>query len=164
LAAAAVLTVSGRGDAWTLAVAFGVGDASALTALVVALVGVSTIARVGSAGLSDVAGSQVVLGAAGFTGSALAVGAAWTSAVSLVLVARDRWTGAALGAFAGTLVAGPALAGGATNAAEWTGGVLAGGVVGWLVAAGERRERWQQWLAVVIAVGAVCLGLAAGYR
>ncbi|MBA2610203.1 MAG: hypothetical protein H0U92_14800 [Actinobacteria bacterium] len=164
LAAAAALTATGRGDIWTLAIAFGVSDASAVTALVVALVGVATIARTGSAALSDIAGGQAVLGAAGFTGSAIAVAAAWTSAVSLVLAARDRWTGVVLGAFAGAIVAGPSLAGGAKSAAVWVAGVAVGGIVGGFAAPKERRERWQRWLAVVVAIAAVCLGVVAGYR
>lgn len=164
LAAAAALVATGRGDIWTLAVAFGVSDASAITSLVVALVGVATIARTGSAALGDVAGAQAVLGAAAFTGSAVAIGAAWASAASLVLASRDRWTGVVLGAFGGTLVAGPSLSGGRNSVAVWIGGVAVGGFAGFVCAANERRERWQPWVAVTIAVGAIGLGLAAGYR
>lgn len=164
LAAAAALTGTGRGDIWTLAVAFGVADASALTALVVGLVGIATIARAGSAGLADIAGGQAVLGAAGFTGSAAAVGAAWASAVSLVLAARDRWAGAALGALAGTIVAGPSVAGGFDSVAVRTVGVVVGAAVGWFVAAGPGRERWQPWVSVGIAGVAAGLGVFAGYR
>ncbi len=164
LAAAAVLTAAGRGDIWTLAVAAGVSDASALTALVVALVGVATIARTGTAALADIAGGQAVLGAAGFTGSGLAVGAAWASAACLVLASRDRWTGAVLGALGGTLVAGPSLAGGAKSVVVWGAGVVVGGALGWVCAANERRERWQPWIAVAVALGAVGLGITTGYR
>lgn len=164
LAAAAALTATGRGDIWTLAVAFGVADASALTALVVALVGGATIARTGSAALGDIAGGQAVLGAAGFTGSVIAIGAAWTSAVGLVLAARDHWTGAVLGGFAGTIVAGPSLAGGAKSIGVWTGAVVVGAVAGWFGAASKRRERWQPWVAVGIAAVAAGLGVFAGYR
>jgi len=164
LAAAAALTATGRGDIWTLAVAFGVSDASALTALVVALAGVATIARTGTAALTDIAGGQAVLGAAGFTGSTVAIAAAWATALSLVLVARDRFTGAVLGAFAGTLVAGPSLAGGYKSVLVWVAGVAVGGVLGWFVTASERRAPWQRWIAVAVGVGAVCAAVVAGYR
>jgi hypothetical protein len=113
---------------WTCAVAFGVADASLLTALTVAAAGVATLARTGSAGLTDVAGAQAVLGAAGFTGTAAAVGAAWASAVSLVGVARTRIVGAGLGFVAGALVAGPSPSGGAKSVVVWIAGAL--GVVG----------------------------------
>lgn len=164
LGAAAALTATGRGDIWTLAVAFGVADASALTALVVALVGGATIARTGSAALGDIAGGQAVLGAAGFTGSVAAISAVWASAVGLVLAARDHWTGAVLGAFAGTLVAGPSLAGGARSIAVWTGAVVVGAVAGWFGASTEGREPWQPRVAVGIAAVAAGLGVFAGYR
>lgn len=164
LAAAAALTATGRGDIWTLALAFGVSDASALTALVVALAGVATIARTGSAALGDIAGGQAVLGAAGFTGSSVAIAAAWASAVSLVLTARDRWTGAGLGAFAGTLVAGPSLAGGYKSVFVWIAGVVVGAGLGWFVTASERRVRWQRWIALAVGIGAVAAAVVAGYR
>jgi hypothetical protein len=159
-----VLTAAGRGDIWTLAIAFGVSDASALTALVVALVGIATIARTGSAALADVAGGQAVLGAAGFTGSGVAIAAAWTGAVSLVLAGRDRWTGVVLGAFGATLVAGPSPVGGLKAAATWAGGIVGGAVLGWVATASERRLRWQRLVAVVLAAAAVGLAVVAGYR
>lgn len=164
LAAGVALTATGRGDLWTLAIAFGVADASALTALPVLLVGIATIARTGSAGLADVAGNQAVLGAAGFTGSAAAIGAVWASAVSLVLAARDRWTATGLGALAGLLVAGPSLAGGFPSAVIWILGAGIGGAVGWFVSPTEEREQTQRWVALGLGVVAVSLGLIAGYH
>jgi hypothetical protein len=163
LAAAGVLTLSGRGDLWTLAVAFGVADASALTALVVACVAVATLARSGSAGLADIAGTQAVLGAAGFTGSTFAIAATWASAVGLVLVARDRWTGAALGVLGGLLVAGPSLAGGVGRGATWGLGVVGGAAAGWLAAPSDRRLRWQPWVGLAVAAAGVCFAVVAGY-
>ena len=163
LASGGALTLTGRGDLWILAIAFGVADASAMTALAVALAAAATLARTGVAGLADVSGSQAVLGAAGFTGSAYAIGAAWTSAVSVVLAARDRWTAVALGALAGLLVAGPSLTAGSGRVATWAGGLLGGAAVGWLVAPGERRLRWQPWVALVIGGAGVVLGVLAGY-
>lgn len=158
------MTATGRGDLWTLAIAFGVADASALTALPVLLVGIATIARTGSAGLSDIAGNQAVLGAAGFTGSAVAIGAVWASAASLVLAARDRWTATGMGALAGLLVAGPSLAGGFPSAVIWILGAGIGGAVGWFVSPTEEREQTQRWVALGLGVVAVSLGLIAGYR
>jgi len=163
LTAGGVLTLTGRGDLWIAALAFGVADASALTALAVALAAAATLARAGSAGLADIAGSQAVLGAAGFTGSAYAVAAAWASAVSLVLVARDRWSAMALGALGGLLVGGPSLTDGGSSVGVWLLGVVGGAVVGWVVAPGERRARWQPWVAVVIGAAGVFLGVMAGY-
>ena len=163
LASCGALTLTGRGDMWILAIAFGVADASAVTALAVALAAAATLARTGVAGLADVAGSQAVLGAAGFTGSAYAIAAAWTSAVTLVLAARDRWTGVALGALGGLLVAGPSLAAGSGRVATWAGGLVGGAAVGWLLAPGQRRLRWQPWVALVVGGAAVVLGVLAGY-
>jgi hypothetical protein len=163
LAAGGALTLTGRGDLWVLAIAFGVADASALTALAVALGAAATLARTGSAGLADISGSQAVLGAAGVTGSAYAVAAAWLSAVSLVLVARDRWSAMALGALGGLLVAGPSLTDAMPSVGIWLLGVVGGAAVGWIVAPGPRRARWQPWVAVVVGAGGVCLGVMAGY-
>ena len=163
LVAAGVLTVTGRADLWTVAIALGVADAAAVTSLVVLLAGVATLARIGSASLSDIAGSQAVLGAAGFTGSTAAITAAWLSGVSLLLVARDRWTGLALGGLGGLLVAGPSLAGGTKSVGVWVLGAAIGAAAGWFVAPTENRDRWQQWVAVGVGVVAVSLGLIAGY-
>ena len=162
--ASGVLVLSGRGDLWVVAVALGVASGSGITTLTVVLAGVATLARVGSAGLADITGNQGVLGAAGFTGAGAAVAAAWTSAASLVLVARQRTTGLVLGALGGMLVAGPAVVGGMNSALVWTGGVLGGGAAGWLAAASPARARWQPWVAVGIGAVAVALGVAAGYQ
>lgn len=164
LAAGAALVLTGRGDLWVVALAIGVAAGSALTALSVVLAAVACLARVGSAGLADITGNQAVLGAAGVTGSGVAVSAAWASALSLVLAGRQRSTGALLGALAGVLVAGPAVAGGMNSALVWTGGVLAGSVAGWILAASPRRARWQPWVAVAVGVAAIGLAVAAGYR
>jgi hypothetical protein len=164
LLAAAGLALAGRGDLFVVAVLLGVGAGSALTTLTVVLAGVATLARVGSAGLHDITGNQAVLGAAGFTGSSVAVAAAWSAAVSLVLAGRQRTTGAVLGALGGLLVAGPAVVGGLHAALTWTGGIVGGGLVGWLVAASPSRSRWQPWVAVGVGVVAVGLGVTAGYR
>ena len=79
-----------------LAIAFGVADGSATTALVVGLAAAATLARIGSAGLAEVSGNQAVLGAAGFTGSGLAVGAAWTTAAAVMLVCATAGVGSPL--------------------------------------------------------------------
>jgi hypothetical protein len=158
-----VLTLTGRGDLWTLAIAFGVADASIITGVVVVCAAVATLARSGSAGLNEVAGAQAVLGAAGFTGSTAAVGAAWACAVSLVGVARQRAVGAGLGLVAGTLVAGPSLAGGLKSVLVCVLGALIGAAVGWFVTPASGRRRWQRFVALGIAVAGVALGIAAGY-
>lgn len=164
LAAAASLVLTGRGDLWVVAVAIGVAGGSALTTLTVVLAGVASLARVGSAGLADITGNQGVLGAAGFTGSGVAVAAAWASAGSLVLAGRQRSTGAVLGALGGMLVAGPAVVGGMNSALTWAGGTALGGAAGWLAAASPRRAAWQPWVAVGVGAVAVALSVAAGYR
>lgn len=164
LAASGVLVLTGRGDLWVVAVALGVAAGSAVTTLTVVLAGIATLARVGSAGLADITGNQAVLGAAGFTGSTVAVAGAWTSAASLVLAGRQRTTGAVLGALAGMVVAGPAVAGGMNSALVWTGGVVGGAGLGWLVAASPARVRVQPWIAVGLGALAVGLGVAAGYQ
>lgn len=164
LAAAAALLATGRGDVWIVALALGVAANSAMTTLTVVLAGVATLARVGSAGLADIAGNQAVLGAAGVTGSTVAIAAAWTSAASLALAGRTRTTGAVLGALGGLLVAGPAIAGGRSSALVWTAGLLGGGAVGFALAATPARERWQPWLAAGVGAVAVGLGVAAGYN
>jgi len=164
LAAGSVLTITGRGDLWTLAVVFGVGDASIITALVVVGAAVATLARTGSAGLNEITGAQAVLGAAGFTGSGMAIGASWASAVSLVAVARQRVASAGLGLVAGALVAGPSLAGGYHAAAVFVLGVVGGAVVGWFAAPAPGRRPWQRYVALAIGAVGVALGIAAGYH
>ena len=104
-----------------------------------------------------------MLGAAGFTGSAVAIAAAWLTAVSLLLAARDRWTGLGLGALGGLVVAGPSLAGGGSSVVVWIAGVAGGAAAGWFAAPTENRDRWQQWVAVGVGIGALALGLIAGY-
>ncbi|HVT75770.1 MAG TPA: hypothetical protein VHD87_01985 [Acidimicrobiales bacterium] len=164
LAAGAVLALTERGDLWTLAVAFGVADGSVVTGIAVLGAAAATLARTGTAGLAGVAGAQAVLGAAGFTGSALAVGATWASAVSLVLVARQRAAGAVLGLTAGLLVAGPSLAGGAKSVGTWVLGALVGTAVGLVAAPGEGRRRWQRYVALVLGAAGLAVGIAAGYH
>ena len=164
LASAVVLTATGRGDLWTLAIAFGVADASLATALVVLGAGVATLARSGSAGLGDIAGAQAVLGAAGFTGSVAAVGATWASALSLVVVARHRWASAGLGLLAGALVAGPSLSGGAKSVVVCLLGAGVGAVVGWFAAPRPNQRRWQSMVALGIGAAGVAFGLVAGYH
>lgn len=164
LIAAVVLTVTGRGDLWTLALLVGVADRSMLTALVVAAAGAATLARTGSAALVDINGAQAVLGAAGFTGSLAAVTATWTSAVALVAVARDRWTSAVLGLIGGTLVAGTALNGGMRSVVVWIAGVVAGASVGWFVRPAAERKRWQVGVDIGMATAAVAFGVLAGYH
>ncbi len=162
-AAGSALTLTGRGDMWTLALAFGVADASAVTALVVGLAAAATLARAGTAGLADVAGGQAVLGAAGFTGSGLAIAATWATAVSVVLAARDRWTSVGLGALAGVIVFGPSLASGGVDAAMWVAGVVVGGVAGWVCAPRGRRARFQPLVALAVGAAAIVLGVISGY-
>jgi hypothetical protein len=149
---------------WTLAIAFGVADASLLTGLAVFGVGVATLARTGSAGLRDIAGAQAVLGAAGLTGSAAAIGASWASAVSLVSVARHRGVSAALGIVAGVVVAGPSPAGGYRSAGVWVAAAIVGAGVGLVVAPGTDARRWQQYVALVAGGVGVALGILAGYH
>jgi hypothetical protein len=162
--AGGALTLTGRGDLWTLAVAFGVAGSSLLPALVVAGAGVATLARTGSAALSDISGSQAVLGAAGFTGSAAAVAATWTSAVSLIGVARQRAVGVGLGLLAGTLVAGPSLSGGIESVGVWIVGVAAGGALGFVVVPPDGARRWQAFVALGVGAIGVALGVIAGYH
>jgi hypothetical protein len=164
LGAGALLTVTGRGDLWTLAIAFGVADASTVTGLVVAAIAAATLARTGSATLADVFGSQAVLGGAGFTGSATAVACAWTSAVSLLVVARDRRTGVGLGALAGVLVAGPSFAGGARDAVVAVVAIVVGAALGWVVGAQTEIRPWTKWLALGAAAVALFFGIVAGYE
>ena len=164
LVAAAVLILTGRADLWTLALLLGVADRSMLTAFVVAAAGAATLARTGSAALVDISGAQAVLGAAGFTGSAAAVSATWTSAVALLGVGRDRATSAVLGLLAGTLVAGTALSGGIRSVGVWIVGVAAGAAVGAVLQAGEERKRWHVVVDVGMAAMAVALGVLAGYH
>lgn len=164
LAAATVVVLAGRGDMFVVAIALGVAAGSGLTTLTVALAGIATLARIGSAGLADITGSQAVLGAAGVTGASVAIAAAWASAVSLVLAGRQRTTGAVLGALGGMLVAGPAVGGGVNSALVFAGGLVGGATVGWLAAASPQRAKWQPWVAVGVGVVAVGLGVTAGYR
>jgi hypothetical protein len=164
LVAGAVLTVTGRGDLWTLALAFGVAEGSALVAFVVAAVGVATLARTGSAALVDISGAQAVLGAAGFTGSAAAIAASWTSVLALLAIARDRWTSVALGVLAATVVAGPALSGGSKSAAVLLVGLVAGGTVGYFLRPSLARRPWHVVVDVGMAVVTVALGVLAGYH
>ena len=105
-----------------------------------------------------------MLGAAGTTGSAVAIAAAWTSAASLALAGRQRSTGAVLGALGGLLVAGPSLAGRGASPLTWIAGIAIGGGAGWLLAASPRRARWQPFVAVGLGVVAVSLGVVAGYN
>lgn len=164
LAAGAVLTATGRGDLWTIAIALGVADESVLTALVVGLAGVATLARTGSAAIADIAGSQAVLGAAGVTGSAVAIAATWAGAVSLLVIGRSRWVGAGLGLVAGALVAGPSPAGGASNVAVWAAGLGVGGAVGWFASDYLAGRDWIRWLAVALGGVGLLLGVVAGYN
>jgi hypothetical protein len=164
LAAAVVLVLTGRGDLWTVALLLGVADRSMLTAFVVAAAATASLARVGSAALVDISGAQAVLGGAGFTGSLAAVSATWTSAVSLLAVARDRWTGAVLGLVAGALVAGPALSGGLRSVAVWFLGIAAGTGIGWFVRPSDQRRNWHVVVDVALASVAVALGVLAGYH
>jgi hypothetical protein len=164
LCAGGALTLTGRGDLWTLAIALGVADSSMLTALAVTFAGVATLARTGSAALTDIAGSQAVLGAAGFTGSAAAVAATWTSALSLILVARQRAVGIGLGLLAGALVAGPSLSGGGESVAVWILGLAAGAAVGFVVVPRRDRRPWQAFVAVAVGAAGVALGVIAGYH
>ena len=164
LAAGGALTVTGRGDLWTLAIAFGVADASVLTAIAVLGAAVATLARTGSAGLNDIAGAQAVLGAAGFTGSGAAIGASWASAFSLVTVARERLAGAGLGLVAGALVAGPSLAGGVNSVLVCVAGAVVGAGVGFIAAPRAGARRWQRYVALAAGAAGVALGIVAGYH
>ncbi len=164
LFAGGTLTLTGRGDLWTLAIALGVADASMLTALAVAGAGVATLARAGSAALTDIAGSQAVLGAAGFTGSAAAVAATWASAVSLITVARQRAVGVGLGLLAGALIAGPSLSGGAESVAVWVPGLAAGAAVGFVMVPPDGARRWQAFVALAVGAAGVAFGVIAGYH
>jgi hypothetical protein len=158
------LTVTGRGDLWTLGLAFGVADASIVTALAVVGAAVASLARTGSAGLNDIAGAQAVLGAAGFTGSSAAIGATWASALSLAGVARQRIVSAGLGLVAGTLVAGPSLNGGAKSVLVCVAGAVLGAAVGWVLAPPAGRRPWQRYVALVLGGVGVALGVLAGYH
>ncbi len=164
LAAAGVLTITGRGDVWTVALAAGVADTSAVTALVVAAAAVAALARTGSAYLGDIAGAQAVLGAAGFTGSAVAIVAAWASAASLLVVARRRAVGAVLGLLAGALVAGPSFNGGIRSIAVAVAGLAGGAAAGWFLTPADGRRRWQRFIALAAAAAGVALGVVAGYH
>jgi hypothetical protein len=164
LVAAGVLILTGRGDLWTLALLLGLADGSMLTAFVVAAAGVGVLARTGSASLGDINGAQAVLGAAGFTGSTAAVFATWAGALALLAVARDRWTSAAMGLLAGSIVAGTALAGGLRSVAVFVLGLAAGAAVGWFVRAAADRRRWHVVVDVGMAAVAVALGVIAGYH
>jgi hypothetical protein len=159
-----VLVLTGRGDLWTVAVLLGIADRSMLTAFVVAAAAAASLARVGSAAFVDLSGAQAVFGGAGFTGSLAAVSATWAAAVSLLAVARDRWTGAALGLVAGALVAGPALSGGLRSAAVWIAGVAVGSGVGWFLRPATQRRNWHVVVDVALASVAVALGVFAGYH
>lgn len=164
LVAAVVLVVTGRGDLWSLAILLGIAGGSMRVAFVVAAAGVATLARVGSAALVDISGAQAVLGAAGFTGSAAGITAAWTSAAALLGVARDRLAASALGAVGGLLVAGPALNGGLRSVAVRVVGLAAGALVGAITTSRGESRRWHLVVDAGVAAAAVAVGILAGYH
>ena len=121
-----------------------------LTALVVAGARVATLARAGSAALTDIAGSQAVLGAAGFTGSAAAVAATWASAVEPRSPSRgNALVGVGLGLLAGALVAGPSLSGGVESVGCGSPALAAGAALGFVMVPPDGRGgRWQAFVAL----------------
>ena len=161
--------MSSRGDVAALALLLGLGSMSALTATTVALALASSLVRWGSPSLGAIAGAQAVLGPAGWTGSGLAVGSAWTAAAAVVLAARAParagWLAAVLwaapfGVTAADLVIGPA-----------PGGALALRAVASLVATvlatvlirqrSSRTQDTRAWLGLAAALAAaVCSGVA----
>lgn len=151
LAAAAVLVVAGRGDLWVLAVLLGIADASAAAVLVTAAAGAIALDRFGSAALTDIAGAQAVLGAAGWHGHAGDLAATGLVALALVVTARRRPTAAVSGALAGALLAGPSVAAGFAPAVLHVVALAGGAAIGWFSwSFGPRRAR-----------AAAALGLAA---
>jgi hypothetical protein len=114
-AGALVVAVASRGDVYVLAVLLGFAAGRRRAGLAVALALVASSVRWGSPSLGAIAGAQAVLGPAGWTGSAAAVGSAWFAAAALVLAAApiDRgwpWRMASVAPFglaAADVVAGP---------------------------------------------------------
>jgi hypothetical protein len=163
LAAALVLAATSRGDVTVLALLLAFGAATRASGLASATALFGALVRWGSPSLGAIAGAQAVLGPAGWTGSALAIGSAWLAAGALVLAAvpieRTRaWVVAAstapFGIAAADLVVGPA-----------PGGALALRVLGSAVAvaittAVARRRALPRTAVVLGVLSLLCAGLA----
>ncbi len=114
-AAALVLAVLSRGDALVLAALLAAAAWRPLPAVAVASALLATAWRWSSSSLEAIAGAQAVLGPAGWVGPGLAAAGSWLGAVALLAATpgfRDRRAqlvaGAASGAAAAVIVAGPA--------------------------------------------------------
>jgi hypothetical protein len=126
-----------------VAVLLGVSDRAAVPALVGAAAGALALERFGSARLSDIAGTQSVLGEAGWHGAGGAVAATWLVTIALVLACRRPAPAAVAGALGALLVVGPALNGGIVDALVRVVAVVVGAGAGWFLAprgAGATRQ------------------------
>jgi hypothetical protein len=185
LAAAAVLALTSRGDAYVLAALLAVGSASRVAALGVVLGLVAISVRYGSSSLEAIAGAQAVLGPAGTTGSTPGVAAAWLAATTVAasalhprveqertepgMVRTTRWVSAvSLGSTAAAVVVGPG-SGGAVDArvvASVVAVVLVGviGELGALTPRSRRRRPIEPVDALPPVLGLAALVLAVASR
>ena len=157
--AALALVLTSSGDAFLVAVLVGLATADRLVAGVTALVALSVLARWGTSSMSALAGLQAVLGPAGATGETIGVASSWLGAAALLATASGvsgRWPAAVLGALAGLLVAGPAIAGPEDGAVRLAGAVA--GMALTVLAAGRIRGRLAMPAAALLA--AIATGLA----
>lgn len=153
--AAAVLAVTGRGDLWVLALLLGLADRGAAPAIVTCAAAVVALDRFGSAGLSDLAGAQSVLGPAGWHGSGTVIAVTWVSAAALLLVCRAPGPAVVAGAIAGLVVAGPALTGGTSDVAVRLVALCLGAGLARLLAPRSPDSSLQERVSIGLAAAAV---------
>lgn len=157
VSAASVIAVTSSGDTFLLAALLGLVAADIAVAGVAALAAVSLTIRFGTSSLAAAAGAQAVLGPAGFVGEPLSAAAAWLAGLALAFVSPRGLPMLAFGLAAGTVLAGPDVAGPATLAVR-VAGALGGLTVTWAAARYVPRQaaRWSAaafaGLAVVAAV------------
>lgn len=116
-AAVAALALTSTGDVLVVAVLLAVVAADVVVGVATVGAALAVLARWGTTSLPGLAGGQAVVGAAGWTGPALAVVSSWLAAAAVAAASPSRWWAAIpFGLTAGLLVAGPATGGGGVTA------------------------------------------------
>lgn len=109
-AAAGVLVLTGRGDAFLLALLLGLTAADLLAGTTAGAVATVLLARWGSSSLAAAAGAQSVLGAGFLVGPLPSAAAVVLAALALLAAAPSGLMATVFGAAAGVVLAGPSFA------------------------------------------------------
>lgn len=107
---AAMLVLTGRGDAFLLALLLGVTASDALAGVTAGTAATVLLARWGSSSLAAVAGAQSVLGLGFLVGPPMSAAATVLAALALLAAAPLGLFATVFGAAAGVVVAGPSFA------------------------------------------------------